>query len=186
MGSAGPIFFAPANFPNPSVWRITPHAYHKNHRGEPVGAHIKVGQWAAYYSVPTATAAAQHPEAAVLIVPDVLGIWQNSQLIADQFAANGYATLLIDVFNGDPIPLNTRLDGSDKFDFMGWLAHGSTGDNPHTKEAVDPIVEAAVRFLRDDKGFKKLAAVGYCFGAKVTCCLPSIPPPPPVSRGQEG
>ena len=107
-----------------------------------------------------------HPEAAVLIVPDVFGIWQNSQLIADQFAANGYAALIIDVLNGDPVKSDDMRPGS-SFDFPSWLARGSDGNNPHTKEAVDPIVAAAVRYLRDDKGFKKLGAVGYCFGAKV-------------------
>lgn len=98
----------------------------------------------------------------MLILPDVIGIWQNSQLIADQFAANGYTTLIIDLFNGDPIPLN-RPEG---FDIFKWLANGSTGDNPHTTEAVDPIVEEAIKYLRQEKGVKKLGGVGYCFGAK--------------------
>ncbi|KAK7754492.1 hypothetical protein SLS62_003512 [Diatrype stigma] len=131
--------------------------------GTPVGTSIKVGKHDAYLSTPGADATANHgTEKAVLILPDVIGIWQNSQLIADQFAANGYTTLIIDLFNGDPIPLN-RPEG---FDLWKWLANGSTGDNPHTAEAVDPIVEEAIKFLRQEKGVKKLGAVGYCFGAK--------------------
>ncbi|RFU23726.1 hypothetical protein B7463_g12610, partial [Scytalidium lignicola] len=102
-----------------------------------------------------------HKDSAIIIIPDVLGIWQNSELITDQFAANGYYTVMLDPFNGDPIPLN-RPEG---FDFMAWLTKGSTGDNPHTTEQVDPIVEATIKYVRD-KGFKKVGAVGYCFGAK--------------------
>ncbi|KAI1257377.1 hypothetical protein MGN70_000417 [Eutypa lata] len=133
------------------------------HEGAPVGTALKVGgKWDAYFTAPQADAAAKHDGAAILILPDVIGIWQNSQLIADQFAANGYATLIIDLFNGDPIPLNRPGD----FDFMTWMTGGSTGDNPHTPAAVDPIAEAAIKYLKEEKGVKKLGAVGYCFGAK--------------------
>lgn len=140
-----------------------PH-FPNNDRGTPVGTALKVGgKWDAYFTAPQADAAAKHDGAAILILPDVIGIWQNSQLIADQFAANGYATLIIDLFNGDPIPLNRPGD----FDFMKWMTGGSTGDNPHTPAAVDPIAEAAIKYLKEEKGVKKLGAVGYCFGAKV-------------------
>ena len=86
--------------------------------------------------------------------------------------------LIIDVFNGDPIPLNRPAD----FDFMSWLSKGSDGNNPHTKEQVDPIVDLAIKHLKEEKGIKKLGAVGYCFGAKVRICPPdsSIHPPLPA------
>jgi dienelactone hydrolase len=89
----------------------------------------------------------------------VIGIWKNSQLIADQFAANGYYTLLVDEFDGDSLTLN-RPPG---FDFQAWRGK-------HTPEKIDPIVEAAVKYLKD-KGMKKIGAVGYCFGAKYVCRL---------------
>ena len=66
-----------------------------------------------------------------------------------------------DVFNGDPVPLN-RPEG---FDMKSWLTKGSSGNNPHTYQHVDPIVEAAIKDLKN-KGYKKIGAVGYCFGAK--------------------
>jgi dienelactone hydrolase len=87
----------------------------------------------------------------------VIGIWKNSQLIADQFAANGYYTLMVDMYRGDALTLN-RPAG---FDFMQWRGK-------HTVKEVDPVVEAGVKFLKD-KGFKKIGAVGYCFGAKYVC-----------------
>ncbi|POR32427.1 Endoplasmic reticulum membrane protein 65 [Tolypocladium paradoxum] len=128
--------------------------------GEPKGQTTTVdGKIDAYLA--TAPEATARADCGVLFVPDVIGIWQNSKLMADGFAAAGYTTLLVDLFNGDPVQLN-RPDG---FDLFAWLAHGSDGKNPHTAEYVDPIVVAGIRALRD-RGFKKIAAVGYCFGAK--------------------
>lgn len=118
------------------------------------------GKWDGYLAVPPADK--EHKDTAIVYVPDVFGIWQNSQLIADQLAANGYRTLIADVVNGDPISLNMPVG----FDIMKWIAEGSDGKNPHTKVAVDPIVEAAISELKS-QGAKKIGAVGYCFGAKV-------------------
>ncbi|KAI8956880.1 dienelactone hydrolase [Daldinia sp. FL1419] len=128
------------------------------HEGTPTGADIKVGTHQAYLATPEASTA---KNAAILFIPDVIGIWQNSKLMADQYAANGYYTIIIDPFNGDALSLN-RPAG---FDFTVWLSKGSTGDNPHTKEAVDPIIETAIEYLKG-KGFEKIGAAGYCFGAK--------------------
>jgi dienelactone hydrolase len=96
----------------------------------------------------------------------VIGIWQNAQLIADQYAANGYTTLIVDLFNGDAIPVNKM----GKIDIMKWLNEGFDGKNPHTKEYIDPIVVAALKHMKEEMGVKKIGAVGYCFGAKV--CFP--------------
>jgi len=102
-----------------------------------------------------------HKDTAILYLADVFSIWQNSKLMADQFAANGYYCLLPDLFNKDPVLLNKP----DDFDIMAWLTKGTGGNNPHTFEYVDPIVEAALKHLRA-QGFKKIGAVGYCFGGK--------------------
>ncbi|KAI0505744.1 dienelactone hydrolase [Xylaria bambusicola] len=130
------------------------------HDGEPTGADIKVGKHDAYLATPDPAKA--HKDTAILYLPDVIGLWQNSKLIADQFAANGYLTLIIDLFNGDPVSLNPPAG----FEIFKWLENGSDGKNPHTKEHVDPIVVEAIKWLQTEKGIKKLGSVGYCFGAK--------------------
>lgn len=54
----------------------------------------------------------------VLILPDVMGEKApNAQLIADQFAANGYFCVMPDLFEGDPVVMNGPKD----FDIMEWL-----------------------------------------------------------------
>lgn len=131
------------------------------HRGEATGQIVKVaGKWDAYLATPAPGKV--HEGKAILYLPDVISIWQNSKLMADQYAANGYLTLVLDLFNGDPVALN-RPAG---FDFMSWLQKGSDGNNPHTAEAVDPIVEAGIKTLKEEYGIKKVGAVGYCFGGK--------------------
>ncbi|KAI1814254.1 dienelactone hydrolase [Poronia punctata] len=133
------------------------------HEGTPTGEHVKIGNVAGYLATPDpAKAATTHKDVAILYIPDIFGIWANSQLMADQFAANGYLTLIIDMVNGDPVPLNPGPD----FDFPKWFAQGSTGDNPHTKEHIDVIIKAGTEWLKSEKGVKKIGAVGYCLGAK--------------------
>lgn len=124
--------------------------------GETTGSAIKVASKYDAYVV-EASGKHIHQDTAILIIPDVIGIWKNSQLIADQFAANGYYALLLDIFDGDALTLN-RPPG---FDFTAWRGK-------HTVEKVDPIVEAGVKYLKE-KGIKKIGAVGYCFGAKYVC-----------------
>jgi dienelactone hydrolase len=69
-------------------------------------------------------------------------------------AANGYFTVMPDLFRGDPIPLN-RSGG---FDINAWRAK-------HTTDHVDPIVEATIKEVKK-YGAKRIGTVGYCFGAK--------------------
>jgi dienelactone hydrolase len=129
---------------------------------------IKIdGKIDAYLATPPA--GKEHKDTAILYLPDVLGIWQNAQLMTDQFAANGYTTVLVDLFNGDQLEANQM----GKIDIMKWLTEGSDGKNPHTMDAVDPIVEKAIKYLKEELGAKKIGSVGYCFGAKVCRPFPS-------------
>lgn len=98
----------------------------------------------------------------ILYLPDMFGIWKNSQLMADNFAEQGYLTVILDLFNGDPVQLNAP----ESFDLMQWMAVGTSGTNPHTKEHIDPIIIMGIEYLRN-LGITHIGAVGYCFGAKV-------------------
>ncbi len=46
--------------------------------------------------------------------------------MADKLAANGYKTLIIDIFNGDPVKLNRP----DSFDFFKWVNEGYRRQEP--------------------------------------------------------
>ena len=83
----------------------------------------------------------------------------NVQLIADQYAANGYFTVIPDLFNGKPAPLNDP-----NFNIGEWIQN----EMPKVP-TVDPIIEATIKELRGDYGVKRLGGVGYCFGGKYVC-----------------
>lgn len=132
-------------------------------RGEPSGKMIQIadGKINAYLATPPA--GKEKTGKAILYVADIFGMWTNSKLLVDQFAANGYTCLMPDLFNGDKLPEPMPAD----FDIMGWITKGTGGENPHTAEAVDPVVVAGIEALKG-MGATKIGAVGYCFGAKVS------------------
>lgn len=95
---------------------------------------------------------------AVLYLSDIFGIYNNSKLLADQFAAQGYTTVIPDLLTEDQLPLDV-FEIPD-FDIQKWAVR-------HGPDAVDPIVEETINYIRNTLGFAKVAAVGYCFGGKV-------------------
>lgn len=123
-----------------------------------------------YFAYPEGNKTTEH---AILILTDVIGHRSvspyisnlnilthatrsiNAQLIADQFAANGYLTLMPDLFHGDAIPMNRPAD----FDMPKWRSG-------HGTERVDPVVEAVIKELKTTHGVKRIGGVGYCFGGK--------------------
>jgi dienelactone hydrolase len=75
-------------------------------------------------------------------ITDVIGHrFNNANLIADQFAANGYFVMMPDLFDGDPIQLNRPGD----FDIMKWL-NGEYHPKKlaHLPPSVDPIIDACL------------------------------------------
>ncbi|RAK97234.1 dienelactone hydrolase family protein [Aspergillus ibericus CBS 121593] len=130
------------------------------HEGEATGSFSQLNDFEIYTSYP----ADKSTEHGVLLITDVIGHrFINAQLIADQFAANGYFVLMPDLFYEDAIPLN-RPAG---FDLMAWLGGAYHKDKKaHTPEVVDPIIEACLNEMRTKYGCKKIGAVGYCFGGK--------------------
>jgi dienelactone hydrolase len=126
------------------------------HEGTPTGKLSQLGDFEIY-------TVGEPSEHGIIVITDVLGHkFNNAQLIADQYAANGYYVVMPDLFDGNPIGLN-RPEG---FDIMKWLGgeyhpKKRAHDPPH----VDPIIDSCIIHMRD-QGVKKLGAVGYCFGAK--------------------
>jgi len=122
------------------------------HEGEAAGEMKSIGDIETYFAYPTD----KSTETAILLITDVIGHdFINAKLIADQFAANGYFVVMPDLFFGDPISLNRPGD----FDFPKWLSG-------HKPDRTDPVVEAALKEMKEKYGCKKIGAVGYCFGGK--------------------
>lgn len=87
----------------------------------------------------------------------------NAQLLADTFAARGYTVVLPDLFFGDWVEMNAFAG----VDLARWKegAYGARGI-AHDPASIDPVVAACVAKMRGPLGLGRVAAVGYCFGAK--------------------
>ncbi|KAJ6584183.1 hypothetical protein B0H10DRAFT_2234612 [Mycena sp. CBHHK59/15] len=101
----------------------------------------------------------------ILFVTDAFGLaLPNNQLLADDFARNGFKTILPDIFNDDPAPANTfepntsSLVQGPPFDLQKWFAK-------HGAELTRPIIDSVVAALREE-GVTTSAATGYCFVAR--------------------
>jgi len=117
----------------------------------------KVGGVDAYIAIPTG----DYPkDAVILFLSDIFGIQlPNGQLLADDFARNGFKVVMPDLFNGDPVTPDFLTGGAPDFDLQAWLKN-------HGQETVKPLVTAVYAALRQE-GVTKFYLTGYCFGARV-------------------
>jgi len=135
---------------------------HARHEGDALGKMETLNGVETYVARPSDKV---HNGIGILFLTDVLGHkLHNAQLLADQFAANGYLTIMPNIIHNDPVPTeNAPKD----FDIMKWfVGEAPHGKVSHTPDTVFPVVNAAVEWLRGEGGIKKLGAVGYCYGAK--------------------
>jgi carboxymethylenebutenolidase len=96
----------------------------------------------------------ESPDACVVILPDVRGLYRFYEELALRFAERGYAAIAIDYF-GRTAGIEKR---GDDFEYR-----------PHveqtTPEGVQADVAAAVASLREH-GCKSIFTVGFCFGGR--------------------
>jgi carboxymethylenebutenolidase len=90
---------------------------------------------------------------AVVILPDVRGLYRFYVELAERFAQAGHSAIAIDYF-GRTAGLGPR--GED-FDYMPHVAQTSV-------EAVQADTAAAIDVLREQAGASRAATVGFCFG----------------------
>ncbi|CAI7607632.1 unnamed protein product [Penicillium pancosmium] len=123
------------------------------HEGTPLGEVKNVDGVNTYITSPKDKSA----DKAVLFLTDIFGIFPNAQLLADEFANNGFLTVIPDLFDGDQISVKDMESG--KADLPAWLPKHQPGN-------VDPIIEKTIKYMRETLNVKRIAAVGYCFGGK--------------------
>jgi len=125
------------------------------HEGEAKGKWEEINGVNCYIATPTT----DYPKDKVLLfLTDVFGPQLiNNQLLADDFAANGFKTIIPDYLNGDPIPADALNPGG-SFDIMKWFpSHGTE----QTRPPLDKVIEG----LKKD-GITAFGATGYCFGGR--------------------
>ncbi|KAI0698376.1 alpha/beta-hydrolase [Cytidiella melzeri] len=126
------------------------------HEGTPEGKWEEFDGIKAYVATPTV----DYPKDKVLLyIPDVFGVQlPNHQLLADDYARNGFKVVVPDIFD-EPCPPDALDPGSD-FDLMKWF--GPNG--PHVTEPRIRKVLAALK----SSGITRVGALGYCYGARTS------------------
>ncbi len=71
---------------------------------------------------------------------------------------DGVKTVLIDYFNGDPVPIEALTQAGFEFDLTAWVGR-------HGSEATRPPIDKVVAALKE-QGVKDFGATGYCFGGQ--------------------
>ncbi|GAA6003978.1 hypothetical protein JCM10207_006495 [Rhodosporidiobolus poonsookiae] len=152
--------------------------------GTPKGAMETIGGLDCYVSKGNGT----HSEQAIVLGSDIFGLGiANPKILADWFSARtGLDTFVPDMFQGDYIDtanLKPQLDILDKqFKTMGLFSRmwaylnvlygmafkvGPAYLARHKKPDVVLLVDKVCVALKQEKGYKKLGWVGYCFGADI-------------------
>lgn len=126
------------------------------HEGEPEGKYETIGNVACYVSTPKG----DYPkDKVILFLTDVFGIQLiNNRLLTDDFANNGFKTVCIDLFGGEPIPENAIAGGMPEFDKEGWMKKNDPAANLHLAEKVIAALKT--------EGVTKFGTTGYCYGAR--------------------
>ncbi|KAJ7643940.1 dienelactone hydrolase endo-1,3,1,4-beta-D-glucanase [Roridomyces roridus] len=118
----------------------------------PQGKNVTINGVLTYVSLPQAYDSTQ----AVLFLTDVFGLPSlDNLLLADEFAAAGYATYAPDYLNGDAIPKGGNV--------TKWIAN-------HGEAQTTPPLLSVINALKA-QGVKQIAATGYCFGGLYTVRL---------------
>ena len=83
---------------------------------------------------------------------------RHDQLLADDFARNGFKVVAPDIFDGEPAPLNAFEPGVN-FDVGSWIGR-------HSPERANTIVRSVIEALKAE-GVTKFGAVGFCYGGRL-------------------
>ncbi|KII87465.1 hypothetical protein PLICRDRAFT_125453 [Plicaturopsis crispa FD-325 SS-3] len=124
------------------------------HEGTPTGKFETIGGVRTYVATPTTE---YSKDTAILFLPGAFGLeLSNNPLLADDFANNGFLTVIPDYLNGDSVP--TDALALENFDVAKWIQN-------HGPAQTRPPLDAVIAALKAD-GITKLGAVGYCFGGR--------------------
>jgi len=149
------------------------------HEGTPKGREAKLGNLDAYI-----TGDESNKSKTLLYLVDIFGYkLNNARLLADEYADKGFYVVMPDILEGDAVPheilqaiapLSTSeargiIVGAKDAAAVGttlppWLVK-------HREAVTLPLVQAAVRSLREDKDVGKIGAVGFCFGGRYAILL---------------
>ncbi|KAI1424349.1 putative hydrolase [Xylaria sp. FL1777] len=136
--------------------------------GTPTGKEVKLANNNSYVT-------GDNKDAAVLMIHDLFG-WKypNVRLLADHYAREANVTVYVPDFFGGWVA-DWGLIEADRFDQIDLV----TMAKENSREVRGPEMEACARALKSEHGFKRLGAIGFCYGGWAVCHLGS------KERGEE-
>ncbi|KAL0566712.1 hypothetical protein V5O48_015291 [Marasmius crinis-equi] len=131
------------------------------HEGTPTGKWENIGGVDCYVALP---GDASNSKLAVLFLPDAFGIQLiNNQLLISDFAANGFKTVGVDYFHGDPVPADAvKPDYSGTWNRADWFAKHINDLQP-MRETISKVIDSLKA-----EGVEVFGATGYCIGGRFT------------------
>lgn len=133
--------------------------------GTPSGTFTRIGDIDTYVSKGAECCSKGKEDKAIVLFTDVFGhTFKNSQLVADSYAQGTGVTVYVpDLTEGEAIDFASLATVKDpmKEIFGPWL--GRNGD-----AKVIPIVDKFLAALRSTAQVKKIAGIGFCWGARYT------------------
>ncbi|KZW03094.1 alpha/beta-hydrolase [Exidia glandulosa HHB12029] len=128
--------------------------------GTPTGRIEKIGGVDTYVALPQG----DYPkDKAILYLTDIFGIkFPNNQLLADDFARNGFQVYMPDYLHDDPV--NDALFADPNWEInRDWFP-------THMEEYTRPLLDAVIVGLKE-RGITVFGATGYCFGGRYSLDL---------------
>ncbi|EJD49375.1 alpha/beta-hydrolase [Auricularia subglabra TFB-10046 SS5] len=124
------------------------------HEGTPTGKIENIGGVDTYVALPEG----DYPkDKALLFLPNVFGYkFPNNQLLADDFARNGFQVYMPDYLNNDPV--TESMLSNPEWSLEQWFTR-------HGREVTRPVIDKLIAAL-EAKGVTAFGATGYCFGAR--------------------
>ncbi|KAJ7196319.1 alpha/beta-hydrolase [Mycena haematopus] len=124
------------------------------HEGTPEGKTEHIGGTKCYVATPVG----DHPKDKVLLFLNAFGLALGNNL--DDFARNGFKTIVPDMFNDDPVPVNPFQfnSGASTWDRVKWFSN-------HGPQQIRPAIDNVVAALKE-QGVTSFGGTGYCLGAR--------------------
>ncbi|KAK4048694.1 hypothetical protein OIV83_004664 [Microbotryomycetes sp. JL201] len=126
------------------------------HEGTPTGEIVDIAGVSVYAAIPKG---GHDSSKAFLFLGDIYGFYTNPKLLCDGFADRlNVPVYFPDYLNNDAVPIAEMNAGT--FNLDAWRPkHGSK----ETRAALDPVIAEL-----KNRGVKRFASAGYCFGGKYT------------------
>jgi len=151
------------------------------HDGTPKGAVSVIEGMKCYIATPESG----NKEKAIFFITDFFGYaLPNAQLLADEYAANGFYVYVPDLFDGDTIPVSilSRLLPTKQQEAQKTVAQNAADAaaagaavgpwlTKHPEAVVMPRIQKFLSYIRSQPEHKKVAAVGSCWGARYAILL---------------